>query len=708
MPQPSTLPAPTNSDTASIFSGGGEMGALMRSFDWESHPMGNPQQWPHSLRANIRLLLNSRFPIFIWWTKDLFLFHNDAYLPALGKKHPTALGAKAKDIWAEVWDQIGGLTEDILENSNDFYAENLLLYLERNGYAEETYWTFSYSPAFNDAGEVAGIFCACNEETSFVLGQRRLKTLKDISDALSQALTMDELSSTACAILNKNPNDLPFNLIYLTNAIGSEARLTAQAGQLQPSLTPDLINLLNLPEPWPLAEVQQTRQPIIIDLPAGSNSITNNTTTAIAKRAVILPILRPAQIQPLGFFIAGLSDRLEYNENYQGFHSLLAGHIATSIINVQARQEILNKQEYLNEIFQQAPVGITMLRGPEYIVDIANPAVCEIWRIKQEDVLGRPVLQAIPEATEQGFKLLLDEVLKTGVPFVANELPLVLERNGELETVYLNFVYHPLRDEHGFISGIIAVAIDISEQVKARQEIETMNRQLLTTNADLDNFVYSASHDLKAPIYNIEGLMHELQEHLPPQLASSIEIQQLTAHIQTSINRFKKVVTELTEVAKIQREAGEDTSAIDLKEVITGVCLDLRAAIVSAGAIIETNLTQQAAISFSAKNIRSIVYNLISNAIKYKSPERKPHILISTEQTADYLALSVADNGLGLNPDDVQKMFSMFKRLHDHVEGSGIGLYIVKKIVDNAGGKIEVESELGKGTTFRVFFSKEV
>lgn len=676
------------------------MGALMRSFDWESHPMGNPQQWPQSLKANIRLMLNSKFPMFIWWTKDFFMFHNDAYIPALGKKHPAALGARAKDMWAEIWEQIGGIAEDIMQNGNDFYAENLLLYLERNEYAEETYWTFSYSPAFNDAGEVEGMFCACNEETSFVLGQRRLKTLKDISDALSQALTMDQLSRTACAILDKNPNDLPFSLIYLTNSVGVDARLAGKTGQLPASLTPDLINLSNLAEPWPLAEVQQTRQAALIDLPAGSGAATD--------RAVILPILRHGQNQPLGFFIAGLSNKLEYNEDYQGFHSLLAGHIATSIISVQARQEILNKQEYLNEIFQQAPVGITMLRGPEYIVDIANPAVCEIWRIEQEDVLGRPVLEAIPEATEQGFKLLLDEVLKTGIPFVANELPLVLERNGELEAVYLNFVYHPLRDEHGFVSGIIAVAIDISEQVKARQEIETMNKQLLTTNADLDNFVYSASHDLKAPIYNIEGLVHELQEHLPSQLSSSDEIQQLTAHIQNSINRFKKVVTELTEVVKIQREAGEDTSTIELKEVINEVCLDLKAAIVSAGATIETNLTQQAAISFSAKNIRSIVYNLISNAIKYKSPERKPHILISTEHTADYLVLSVADNGLGLNPDDVQKMFSMFKRLHDHVEGSGIGLYIVKKIVDNAGGKIEVESELGKGTTFRVFFSKEV
>lgn len=679
----------------------------MRAYDWESHPLGDPLHWPESLKNNIRLILNSSFPMFIWWSKDLYMFHNDAYLPALGKKHPKALGAKAREMWSEIWEQIGDITEDILQHGNDFYAENLQMFLERKGFAEETYWTFSYSPAFNDAGEVEGIFCACNEETSFVLGQRRLKTLNDISDALSQVKTLEELGKTASDILKDNPNDLPFSLIYLSNGTGSEARLAGKAGLVTGELAPELINLSLTETVWPLAQVQHTRQGTMADLSAlANNSTTEDPLFKLSHRAVILPILRAGQDQVVGFFIAGISNRLEYDEDYKRFLSLLSSQIATSISSIQARQEILKRQEYLTDVFQQAPVGITMLRGSQYIVDIANPAVCEIWRLRPEEVLGRPILEALPEAIDQGFKELLDGVMNTGVPYVANEVPLVLERNGKQETVYLNFVYHPLRDEQGFASGIIAVAIDISEQVKARQEIESINRELLATNADLDNFVYSASHDLKAPIYNIEGLVQELQEYLPVEASSSHEVKQLNAHIQSSIDRFKRVVTDLTQVAKIQREAGEDISTINLEEVIAEVCLDFKPFVAESGAIIETRLAAGSAIRFSAKNIRSVVYNLISNALKYRSPERNPHITITTANTADHVILTVADNGLGINTEDVQKMFSMFKRLHDHVEGSGIGLYIVKKVIENAGGKIEVDSELGKGTTFRLYLKR--
>ena len=679
------------------------MGALIRSYDWDSHPLGPPEKWPESLKTNIRLILNSDFPMFIWWSKDLYMFHNDAYLPALGKKHPEALGASARAMWAEIWDQIGGIAENILANGEAFYAKELMMFLERKGFAEETYWTFSYSPAFNDAGEVEGMFCACNEETSSVLSQRRLKTLKDISSALAQVQSMDQLGNTACQVLNENQNDLPFNLIYFCNSVGSEAVLMGQSGFMARALAPQRINLASTEGIWPFAAILQSHESLIVDLPQQPSDAAVKYT---ATRAAVIPVFKPGEDVVIGFYVSGISNKQEYDESYKGFHNLLARQIATSFANVQARLEILERQEYLKDIFQQAPVGITMLRGRNYIVDIANPGVCEIWRVQQEDVLGRPILEVIPEAIDQGFKALLDEVMETGKPYVANELPLVLERDGVQETIYLNFVYHPLRNEQGFVTGIIVVAIDISEQVNARQEIESINQELLVTNADLDNFVYSASHDLKAPIHNIEGLVNELLEYLTPEVASSSEVQQLTSYIKGSINRFKKVVTDLTEVTKIQRATGEDVDSINLEEVIEEILLDFKPAIATSGAVINVQLAPAATIYFSAKHIRSILYNLLGNSLKYSSPERTPQITITTSDTPDYTILTVADNGLGIKPGDISKVFTMFKRLHDHVEGSGIGLYIVKKIVENAGGKIEVESELNKGTTFRVYLKK--
>ncbi|MFT2008126.1 sensor histidine kinase [Pontibacter sp. 13R65] len=692
----------TDSNALDFFRGGGEMGAMMRNYPWEDHPLGPPANWPHSLKTSIRLLLNSGFPMFIWWSEELFAFHNDAYLPALGKKHPKALGEPARVVWAEIWEQLQGVVLNILKGGEPYKADALQLMLDRKGFSEETYWTFSYSPAFSDNGEVAGIFCACHELTSTILGQRRLKTLKDIAETSSLNQSLAEACQASCDFLNENAEDIPFSLIYLLNEDGVTAHLMGQAGTVGHCNAPATLDLRQPDTIWPLQDVLLTRQVTVVDLQKTGDPEVDVIPNVL--RQAVLPIFLPGQAQVLGFFISGISASLEYDADYKRFQELLANQIATTIATVQTREENERQQAYLQEIFQQAPVGITILRGKDFIIDLANPQVCAIWGRKPEEVLNKSVLDALPEVESQGIIQLLNGVMETGVPFVANELPVLLERNGRLEEVYLNFVYHPKRNSNGAITGVIAVAIDINEQVEIRREIELKNKQLLAINADLDNFVYSASHDLKAPISNIEGLMKVLVEYLPEETMATEVVQRLIKLIDNSVERFKRAVSDLTEVAKIQREAGEDVRLIDLREVLSEVQLDFESLIIESGARIELDIAQDDAIWFSAKNMRSVVYNLLSNALKYRSASRRLHICISVEVAPPYTVLTVTDNGLGINPKEKEKMFSMFKRLHDHVEGSGIGLYIVKRIVENAGGKIEVESTLGEGTTFKVFF----
>jgi PAS domain S-box-containing protein len=692
---------------SNIFLGGGEMGALMRAYNWNDHPLGNPDKWPESLKTNIRLMLNSGFPMFIWWSDKFYMFHNDAYLPALGNKHPAALGASARDMWAEIWEQLGVVAEGVLENARQFYADSLLILLDRKGFIEETYWTFSYSPAFNDNGKAEGVFCACFEVTNTVLAQRRQRTLKDISEAMNQVLTLEQACQLTCEFLNVDNSDIPFSRIYLLEDSGTVARLYGKSGDLISDGAPLTIELTDEEAVWPLAKVKREKRVLLMDeLPSAILQQAEDRDNELPKQAVIYPVFKAAQDNVIGFFISGISPKLEYDSNYLGFHALLTGQIATSITSVQAREQIVQQQQYLNDIFQQAPVAIAILRGPEHIIDLANPGICELWGRRPKDVLGKPVLKALPEIRDQGIKELLDGVYNTGEPFVANELPVKLMRSGQLENNYFNLVYHPLRNAQNSIAGVIAVAVSINEQVEARFETEEINKQLLATNADLDNFVYSASHDLKAPISNIEGLMNALTLHLPPEVLESPTVKQLIGFIKASVERFKRTVTELTKVARIQRESGEDVQYVNLAEVVAEVKLDLESAINESGAELELEFPKDSYVRFSAKNVRSVVYNLLSNAIKYRAARRTPQIRIYTENTLDYVILSVSDNGLGIDLTQQHKMFSMFKRLHDHVEGSGVGLYIVKKVVENAGGKIEVESEVGVGSTFRVFFKR--
>jgi PAS domain S-box-containing protein len=243
---------------------------------------------------------------------------------------------------------------------------------------------------------------------------------------------------------------------------------------------------------------------------------------------------------------------------------------------------------------------------------------------------------------------------------------------------------------------------------RANEELMHTNRQLDRINNDLDNFVYAASHDLKAPIHNIEGLMKVLVRSLPSDCSRSERVQESARMINDSVERFKRTIAHLTEVSKLQKEAHQAVAPVRVAKVIKEVMLDLSPLIEAADARIELAVSDCPTIEFSEKNLRSIVYNLLSNAIKYRSPDRAPLIHVSCHTEPDYYVLAVADNGLGLDLTEGkrEKLFAMFKRLHNHVEGSGIGLYMVKKIIDNAGGKIEVESTLGVGSVFRVYFKQ--
>ncbi|CAN5472335.1 hypothetical protein BH23BAC1_BH23BAC1_20640 [soil metagenome] len=230
------------------------------------------------------------------------------------------------------------------------------------------------------------------------------------------------------------------------------------------------------------------------------------------------------------------------------------------------------------------------------------------------------------------------------------------------------------------------------------------NNELLKINIDLDNFVYTASHDLKAPITNLEGLMNLLKQQFEYKL--EVDDREILDMMATSIHKFKKTILDLTEITKVQKGLDDKTEPLSFKEVLEEVKTDLNPIIKESGAFINENLKIQQ-VSFSPNNLRSIFYNLISNAIKYRSLHKPLEISINTYQENNFIVLSVSDNGLGISETNKPKLFSMFKRFHSHVEGTGIGLYVIKRILENNRGKIEFESKEGEGTIFKVYFQTQ-
>lgn len=168
-----------HSTSDGVLMGGGEMGALMRAVDWSVTPLGPVADWPQSLRTAVSICLASRFPMLIWWGPDLVMLYNDAYRPILGAmKHPAAMGQRGAACWPEIWDIIGPMLTGVLTHGEATWSEDQLLLLDRNGYVEECYFTFSYSAIRDESGGVGGVFTAVTETTARVLSERRLRTLR--------------------------------------------------------------------------------------------------------------------------------------------------------------------------------------------------------------------------------------------------------------------------------------------------------------------------------------------------------------------------------------------------------------------------------------------------------------------------------------------------------------------------------------------------
>jgi signal transduction histidine kinase len=385
---------------------------------------------------------------------------------------------------------------------------------------------------------------------------------------------------------------------------------------------------------------------------------------------------------------------------------------------VRARRERLAQQRQLLNLFAQAPVAICVFRGPDYVLDVLNPPMAQLAGKPVADLVGQPLLVAMPELADQGLVTLLDQVRRTGLPYAAQEQPLRLSFDAPHVISYLNFVYQPLHDEQTLMLDVVCIAVDVTEQVRARQQVQDLNEeltatneelhqrntQLMHTNADLDNFVYTASHDLKSPISNIEGLLLVLPELLPEAVRTDEQVAPVLARMQESAERFKRTLGHLTDVSRLQAEFAQPAEAVRLADVVEDVRQDLLPQLTAAHGQLEVAVDESWPRVFSAKNLRSVVYNLLSNALKYQAPDRPPLVRIACEHVGPHFVLTVQDNGLGLSEQQQARLFQLFQRLHTHVEGTGVGLYMVKRIVEQAGGRITVQSQADVGTTFTLVF----
>lgn len=357
---------------------------------------------------------------------------------------------------------------------------------------------------------------------------------------------------------------------------------------------------------------------------------------------------------------------------------------------LQSKQDIEQiRTDFLDKYLEYAPIGALLLKDGK--IRAVNEYATHIFNKVETALLDKDF-----------FRLFPDNIRTALQSFINEELAIqVFARQDGADQQYLEIRVAEIPSEFKLL-----ILSDITEKVNANKKIEDQLFELKKINFDLDNFIYTASHDLKAPILNVEGLMNALTKLFCKETSEKKQVRKIVEMIFTSIDKFKTTIGDLSEISKVDKTFQEDQQDLVIAEIVDDIKVSISEYIKDNKATISTNCLSPRTVYFSKKNLNSIIYNLISNAIKYQSPERAPEINIHCEEDEDYLILIIKDNGLGIPKHKKELIFDMFKRLHDHVEGSGIGLFIVKRIIENAEGKVEVVSELGKGSEFRVFFKK--
>jgi PAS domain S-box-containing protein len=337
-----------------FLSGGGEMGGLIRAYDWSTHPLGKPVGWPQSLKTAVGIILNSQHPMWIGWGAEISFLYNDAYLHVLGlEKHPWALGRPASEVWAEIWDVCGPLAMQVFEKGQATFLDDVQLFMRRGGVLEETYYSFSYSPIRDESGKVAGLFCPSNDVTAKVIGARRLHTLSALAANALVERTVEAACAAATETIGHNTADVPFALLYLSAPGASDAFLqeTPSLQRLGTALAPGVIHLGPGADPgiWFVPEVLSEGKARRVDVRL-FESLPHGLADQPLTEALVLPLIARNSESPLGAFIAGVNPTRALDADYRTFLGLVAGNIATAIQNGRAAEEEKRRADALAEI----------------------------------------------------------------------------------------------------------------------------------------------------------------------------------------------------------------------------------------------------------------------------------------------------------------------------------------------------------------------
>ena len=547
----------------------------MRAKRWHETPLGPPDSWPQSLKTVVRILLTSRYQMWMCWGPQLTMFYNDAYGPTLGVKQQWALGASAREVWNEIWPDIGPRIEHVLQSGEATWDEGLLLFLERSGYPEETYHTFSYSPLADDDGSVVGMLCVVTEETERIIGERRLFALQELAAGIAGNNALGMVFESVPRQLNRDLKDLPFTLTYLFDERGDACLACCSGVESNHPIAPARIDPKDPDAAWPAEEILARRTALnLSDLKDRFAALPMGAWDKPPREAIITPIAQQGRESPAGFLVAGINPYRRMDDAYLGFINLVAGQISSGLANAWAYEEAQRRAAALAEL-DRAKTAFFSNVSHEFRTPLT------LMLAPLEDVLKRPPADPLSEH---------------------RELIQVAHRNGV---------------------------------------------------------------------------------------------------------RLLKLVNTLLDFSRI--EAGRTQAyfePVELAAYTAELASNFRSAIERAGLRLNVNCQPLPEAVYLDRDMwEKVILNLLSNAFKFTF---EGCIAVETRCSDDGegAEITVRDTGTGIPAGELPHLFDRFRRVAGargrSIEGSGIGLALVRELVNVHGGKISVASEMGRGSAFTV------
>jgi PAS domain S-box-containing protein len=640
--------------------GTGELRSLIRSHDWSASPLQGPDTWPQSFKTLVGFALDSKFPMFLAWGKELACVYNDAYLEVLGVKHPWALGQRFQEVWPELWNELFPFVERAM-SGEAVYLENMPLTMYRNGYEEATWFTFTYSPIRDDAGIVQGMCCTCVETTQHMLAERqRALEIERLQSLFQQTPGFMALMSGPEHVYElTNPTYL--QLLGHRNVIGQGIReaLPELAGQ-------GYFEILD--------RVFASGEPFIGEaLPVKLQRQPNSPLDERLLDFIFQPV-KDRDGKVTGIFIQG-SDVTEA---------------------VKAKQALTESEQRMRQLANTIP-HLAWMANPDGSIHWYNDRWYEftglsedkIGQWKWEDVIDPPYLQSIMERWGTS--------VATGVPYEFTGP--VRSAKGEYRTFYMTA--SPLRDANGNIVQWFGINTDVTEIHKAQEE-------LLAASRRKDDFLAMLAHELRNPLAPINSAAELLK------LASqdNATLQKTSSIIMRQVAHMRELLDDLLDVSRVTRGLITlQEEEVDLKTIVAEAVEQVQSLMeTKKHLLIVQDATDQAMlVKGDRTRLTQVLTNILNNAAKY-TPESGV-ITIKLNAYHDQAEVIMRDTGMGISPELLPHVFELFtqgERSADRSQGGlGLGLALVKSLVELHGGTVTATSlGTGKGSEFCIRLPK--